>query len=70
MPEMTPEDLARFGRAVRFRDGCVKAALAHYRRVGLRPIDTYARAAFDAMEDLIRQDERDKISDGGGGERR
>lgn len=67
MPEATPEDLARIRAAVQFRDRCVKAALEHYRRVELRPIDTYARAAFDAMEGLIREDERRKISDDGGG---
>lgn len=58
MPEMTAADLARIRAAVQFRDGCGKAAKAHYLRVGLRPIDTYARAAFDAMETRIRADER------------
>lgn len=67
MPEMTAEDLARMREAVQFRDRCVKAALAHYKRVDLRPVDTYARAAFDAMEALIRADEREKISGGGQG---
>jgi hypothetical protein len=66
--EATAEDLARIRAAVLFRDRCVKAAVEHYRRVDLQPIDTYARAAFDAMEGLIRADERAKISDGGGGE--
>lgn len=36
--------------------------MEHYRRTGLRPIDTYARAAFDAMEALIREDERQRIA--------
>jgi hypothetical protein len=67
MPEATSEDLARIRAAVLFRDRCVKAALEHYGRVGLRPVDTYARAAFDAMERLIREDERAKISGEGQG---
>lgn len=68
MRQMTPDDLARIRRAVQFRDRCVHAAVEHYRRTGLQPIDTYARAAFDAMEGLIREDERGKISSGGGGD--
>lgn len=64
MPEMTAADLARIRRAVLFRDGCVEAALDHYRRVDLQPIDAYARAAFDAMEMLIRADERQRIAAG------
>jgi hypothetical protein len=66
MGEATAEDLARILAAVRFRDRCVQAAVEHYGRVGLRPVDTYARAAFDAIEQLIRADERAKISSGGG----
>lgn len=61
MPEATWEDLARMAKAVQFRDRCVKATLEHYRRVGLEPIGTYARAAFDAMEPLIRADERERM---------
>jgi hypothetical protein len=63
MGEATSEDLARIRNAVLFRDRCVKAAREHYRRVGLRPVDTYARAAFDAMERLIRADERERLAE-------
>lgn len=63
MPEATAEDLTRMHAAVQFRDRCVKAALDRYRRIGLRPVDTYARAAFDAMEALIRADERRRIGE-------
>lgn len=63
MREATAADLARIRKAVLFRDGCVKAALDHYRWVDLQPIDTYARAAFDAMEMLIREHERQRIAD-------
>lgn len=52
-------------RAVQFRDRCIRAAVEHYRRVGLRPIDTYARAAFDAMEAMIRDDERERLAGDG-----
>lgn len=65
MREATSADLARMRRAVQFRDRCVKAAVEHYRRTGLRPIDTYARAAFDAMEQLIRDDERERLAGDG-----
>jgi len=69
VPEATAADLARMRAAVQFRDRCVRAALEHYRRTGLQPIDTYARAAYDAMEGMIRADERAKIDRDGGGER-
>ena len=49
--------------------GASRRRWGHYRRTGLQPVDTYARAAFDAMEALIRDDERAKIDDGGGEER-
>lgn len=67
MPEATAADLARIRAAVLFRDRCVRVALDYYERVGLQPIDTYARAAFDGMEALIREDERRKISGEGEG---
>lgn len=60
----TAADLARVRRAELFRDRCVKATLDHYRWVDLEPVDTYARAAFDAMEMLIREDERQRIAAG------
>lgn len=66
MREATSEDLARMRAAVQLRERCVRAALDRYRRVDLQPIDTYARAAYDAMAPLIRADERAKIDDGGG----
>lgn len=51
-------DLSRFQAAVQLRDRCVRAALADYARVGLSPIDAYARSAYDSMAELIREDER------------
>lgn len=63
MREATAADLARFRRRVQLRDRCVKAALEHFRRADLSPIGDYARAAFDAMEPLIREDERRRIAE-------
>ncbi|MEV0214275.1 hypothetical protein [Micromonospora sp. NPDC050695] len=58
-------DMAAFARAVRFRERAVSAALDHFARIDMRPESTYARAAYDAMAELIRQDERDRLAEAG-----
>ncbi len=55
---MTGPDLSRFRDAVRLRDRCRQAAMAHHVRCGLSPNVGYANATFDAIVDLIRADER------------
>lgn len=51
-------DLSRFRDAVRLRDRCREAAVAHHERCGLAPSPGYANATYDAIADLIREDER------------
>lgn len=56
MPEMTPEDLARFRHAVQLRDRCVRAAVERMAYLD-RPRDhVAARIAYDAIADIIRAD--------------
>lgn len=55
-------DLGRFRDAVRLRDRCRRAAMVHHERCGLTPSFAYANATFDAIVDLIRGDERDRLS--------
>ncbi len=55
---MSGPDLSRLRDAVRFRDRCRQAAMAHHVRCGLSPSVGYANATFDAIVDLIRSDER------------
>lgn len=62
MREMTDGDLARVRAAVQLRERCVRAALAHHEWVDLTPRHDYARATFDAMEQIIRADERAKVA--------
>ena len=63
MREMTDGDLARVRAAVQLRERCVRAALAHHERVELTPRHEYARATFDAVEQIIRADERAKVAE-------
>ncbi|PWR08591.1 hypothetical protein DKT68_15355 [Micromonospora acroterricola] len=56
-------DMAAFARAVRFRERAVQAALEHFVRIDMYPESMYARAAFDAMEGLIREDERERLAE-------
>lgn len=57
MPDLTKPDLSRFRAAVQFRDQCREAAMAHHERCGLPASSVYANATFDAIVDLIREDE-------------
>lgn len=57
--------LERVRAAVQFRDRCVQAAMKHHERVDLQPSRHYARATFDAIEELIRADERARLAEAG-----
>lgn len=68
MPEMTPDDLARFRHAVQLRDRCVKAAVERMVYLGdAGDLDDQraARVAYDAMAELIRTDERERLAAAG-----
>lgn len=54
----TAPDLSAFRDAVQLRDRCRKAAMAHHERCGLTPSGQYASATYDAIADLIRENER------------
>lgn len=43
---------------MRLRDRCREAAMAHHARCGLTPSGVYANATYDAIADLIREDDR------------
>jgi hypothetical protein len=60
-----PADLSVFARMVRFRDRAVALATAYHVRVGLQPSQHYARATFDAIAELIREDERERLAAAG-----
>lgn len=51
-------DLSRFRDAVLLRDQCRQAAMVHHERCGLLPSFEYANATYDAIADLICEDER------------
>lgn len=55
---MAGPDLSRLRDAVRLRDRCREAAMAHHARCGLTPSGVYANATYDAIADLIREDDR------------
>jgi predicted RNase H-like nuclease (RuvC/YqgF family) len=55
-------DLQPFAKAIRLRERAVKEAKAHHERSGLIPSSMYARATFDAIVNLIREDERERIA--------
>ncbi len=57
-------DLSAFRDAVRLRDRCRQAAMAHHERCGLTPSFEYANATFDAIADLIREDGRSRHDEG------
>ncbi len=59
LPPLSP-DLTQFRDAVRLRNRCRQAAMAHHERCGLPPSFVYANATFDAIVDLIREDERQR----------
>ena len=61
-------DLGRFRDAVRLRDRCRQAAMEHHERCGLAPSFAYANATYDAVAELIREDERRRSGDVGGSE--
>lgn len=65
MPEMTSEDLARFRDAVQLRDRCVKAAVERMVYRGQRVDEQAARTTYDAIVDLIREDERRRLDRAG-----
>jgi hypothetical protein len=54
-------DLSRFRDAVRLRDRCRQAAMQHHERCGLTPSFQYANATYDAIAELIREDERRRL---------
>jgi len=60
MPEMTDDDVARFRRAVQFRQRCAEAAVANGERLGIPVSIVQARVVFDATEAMIRADERER----------
>lgn len=64
-PARRAPDLGAFARAVRFRDRATAAAVAHHERAGLQPSQQYARATFDAIEQMIREDERARLDEAG-----
>jgi hypothetical protein len=70
-PTYTPDparrepDLRAFAKAVRFRDSAVARAVAHHSRTDLQPSSHYARATFDAIEGMIREDERAALAAAG-----
>jgi hypothetical protein len=55
-------DLSKFAAAVRLRDRATAAATAHHERAGLQPSGHYARATYDAVAEMIRQDERERLA--------
>jgi hypothetical protein len=63
MPEMTAADWARFRRAVQLRDRCNDAAVADGARLGLPVTQVQANVVHDAIEDIIRADERRRVAD-------
>lgn len=58
MNEITDKDWAAFRAAVRLRDRCRVAAMEAHERAGLVPSGTYANATYDAIVEVIREDER------------
>ncbi len=62
---MTAPDLSVIAAAVRLRDRCTTAAVAHHERAGLAPSMQYARATYDAIAELIREDERRRLAEAG-----
>lgn len=65
MPDMTSEDLARVRAAVQLRDRCVKAAVDRMAYLGELPNAAAARVTYDAVAELIRQDERQRLERAG-----
>ncbi len=55
---MAAPDLSRFRDAVQLRDRCRRAAMEQHERCGLEPSVVYANATYDAIAELIREDER------------
>ena len=64
-PTPAEPDLSAFAAAVRFRDRATAAAVAYHERVGLPGSTHYARATFDAIAQMIREDERDRLAAAG-----
>jgi hypothetical protein len=63
MSETSPPDMDRFRDAIRLRDRCREAAMAHHEHCGMPPSFAYANATYDAIVDLIREDERRRQSE-------
>lgn len=61
MPEMTADDLARFKAAVQLRDRCVKLAVERMIYRDQRVDEQAARTTFDAIIEVIREDERERL---------
>jgi len=62
---MALPDLSGFRDAVRLRDRCRQAAVEQHERCGLTPSVVYANATYDAIAELIREDERRRIAQAG-----
>jgi hypothetical protein len=58
VPEITAKDLTRIRHAVQLRDRCRAAAVANGERLDIPISPVQANVAFDAMEQIIREDER------------
>lgn len=61
MPEMTADDLARFKAAVRLRDRCVRLAVERMNYRGQRVDEQASRTTYDAIAEVIREDERERL---------
>lgn len=61
MPEMTAADLARFKAAVQLRDRCVQLAVERMEYRGQRVDAAAARTTYDAIAEVIREDERERL---------
>lgn len=59
---MSDPDLKAFARAVRLRDRAARLAMEHHESAGLAPSSPYARATYDAVAELIREDERARLA--------
>lgn len=59
---MPPPDLSRFRDAVQLRDRCRRAAMEQHERCGLEPYVMYANATYDAIAELVREDERQRAA--------
>lgn len=55
-----PVDLSQLRAAVQLRDRCRVAAMAAHEQAGLAPSFAHANSTYDAIAELIREDERSR----------